>query len=254
MTSRASLTESEFSEEELEGSLLAREGETPGGAPGKPSRDSESSSSCPSEPDEARAKKRSRPVRSKARRVAANVRERKRILDYNQAFNALRMALKHDLNGKRLSKIATLRRAINRISALSVFLRAQPAAGRPCGPFPAPPQPAGHPQAFQVSPEQLYADAAGHLGPPCSPPPHYACYSPEPPLYLQHGHFGSPRDDIRSPNFYSSGGGTGCQFGVRTTCHHNHMDSYPEASPTLPFSWQFSYLQGTGYQQSLPMH
>ncbi|NXT11517.1 BHA09 protein, partial [Prunella fulvescens] len=69
-----------------------------------------------------KVRKRSRPVRSKARRMAANVRERKRILDYNQAFNALRLALKHDLGGKRLSKIATLRRAIHRIAALSLSL------------------------------------------------------------------------------------------------------------------------------------
>uniref|UniRef100_A0A8C9EEV7 BHLH domain-containing protein n=1 Tax=Phocoena sinus TaxID=42100 RepID=A0A8C9EEV7_PHOSS len=69
------------------------------------------------------SRKRSRPVRSKARRMAANVRERKRILDYNEAFNALRRALRHDLAGKRLSKIATLRRAIHRISALSLVLR-----------------------------------------------------------------------------------------------------------------------------------
>lgn len=75
----------------------------------------------------AASRKRNRPVRSKARRMAANIRERKRILDYNQAFNTLRMALKHDLSGKRLSKIATLQRAINRISALSVFLSANPA-------------------------------------------------------------------------------------------------------------------------------
>ncbi|KAL8199001.1 UNVERIFIED_CONTAM: hypothetical protein K2H54_031520 [Gekko kuhli] len=72
---------------------------------------------------EARQKRKSRPMRSKARRMAANVRERKRILDYNQAFNALRLALKHDLGGKRLSKIATLRRAINRIASLSTSLR-----------------------------------------------------------------------------------------------------------------------------------
>ncbi|XP_034496509.1 class A basic helix-loop-helix protein 9 [Ailuropoda melanoleuca] len=65
-------------------------------------------------------RKRARPVRSKARRMAANVRERKRILDYNEAFNALRRALRHDLGGKRLSKIATLRRAIHRIAALSL--------------------------------------------------------------------------------------------------------------------------------------
>lgn len=77
-------------------------------------------------------KKRARPVRSKARRVAANVRERKRILDYNEAFNALRRALRHDLGGKRLSKIATLRRAIHRIAALSLVLRAGPAPRWPC--------------------------------------------------------------------------------------------------------------------------
>ncbi|NWI12158.1 BHA09 protein, partial [Crypturellus soui] len=74
-------------------------------------------------PGEAKARKRSRAVRSKARRMAANVRERKRILDYNEAFNALRLALRHDLGGKRLSKIATLRRAIHRIAALSTSLR-----------------------------------------------------------------------------------------------------------------------------------
>uniref|UniRef100_A0A8C2TR35 Basic helix-loop-helix family member a9 n=1 Tax=Coturnix japonica TaxID=93934 RepID=A0A8C2TR35_COTJA len=73
---------------------------------------------CLGDAEEMKVRKRSRPVRSKARRMAANVRERKRILDYNQAFNALRLALKHDLGGKRLSKIATLRRAIHRIAAL----------------------------------------------------------------------------------------------------------------------------------------
>jgi hypothetical protein len=65
--------------------------------------------------------------------MAANVRERKRILDYNEAFNALRRALRHDLGGKRLSKIATLRRAIHRITALSLVLRASPAPRWPCG-------------------------------------------------------------------------------------------------------------------------
>lgn len=79
------------------------------------------------------SRKRTRPVRSKARRVAANVRERKRILDYNEAFNALRRALRHDLGGKRLSKIATLRRAIHRITALSLVLRASPAPRWACG-------------------------------------------------------------------------------------------------------------------------
>ncbi|NXD27120.1 BHA09 protein, partial [Spelaeornis formosus] len=84
----------------------------------------------PGDTEGMKVRKRSRPVRSKARRMAANVRERKRILDYNQAFNALRLALKHDLGGKRLSKIATLRRAISRITALSLSLHG---AGR-CGP------------------------------------------------------------------------------------------------------------------------
>ncbi|XP_036925938.1 class A basic helix-loop-helix protein 9 [Sturnira hondurensis] len=78
------------------------------------------------------SRKRARPVRSKARRVAANVRERKRILDYNEAFNALRRALRHDLGGKRLSKIATLRRAIHRITSLSLVLRASPPPRWPC--------------------------------------------------------------------------------------------------------------------------
>eukprot|EP00062_Callorhinchus_milii_P015383 gi/632965651/ref/XP_007898997.1/ PREDICTED: class A basic helix-loop-helix protein 9 [Callorhinchus milii] len=68
--------------------------------------------SSPDQTQDTKGKKRPRPVRSKARRIAANVRERKRILDYNQAFNALRLSLKHDLNGKRLSKIATLRRGL----------------------------------------------------------------------------------------------------------------------------------------------
>ncbi|XP_078451924.1 uncharacterized protein LOC144719660 [Lampetra planeri] len=61
--------------------------------------------------------------RSKARRRAANVRERKRVSDYNEAFNALRISLRHDLASKRLSKIATLRRAIHRIASLSTLLR-----------------------------------------------------------------------------------------------------------------------------------
>ncbi|KAM4843274.1 class A basic helix-loop-helix protein 9 [Thomomys bottae] len=83
--------------------------------------------------EEAVGRKHSRPLRSKARRMAANVRERKRILDYNEAFNALRRALRHDLGGKRLSKIATLRRAIHRIAALSLVLRASPSPRGPCG-------------------------------------------------------------------------------------------------------------------------
>ncbi|XP_021488370.2 class A basic helix-loop-helix protein 9 [Meriones unguiculatus] len=85
------------------------------------------------EAEEATGRKRERPARSKARRMAANVRERKRIVDYNEAFNALRRALQHAPGGKRLSKIATLRRAIRRIAALSLALRASPAPRWPCG-------------------------------------------------------------------------------------------------------------------------
>ncbi|XP_070334502.1 class A basic helix-loop-helix protein 9 [Odocoileus virginianus] len=108
----------------------------------------------------ARSRKRSRPVRSKARRMAANVRERRRILDYNEAFNALRRALRHDLGGKRLSKIATLRRAIHRIAALSLVLRASPAPRWSCG------HQECHGQAAR-------AGDAGDLGssPPAPPPP-----------------------------------------------------------------------------------
>ncbi|XP_072638282.1 class A basic helix-loop-helix protein 9 [Canis lupus baileyi] len=108
-------------------------------------------------------RKRARPVRSKARRMAANVRERKRILDYNEAFNALRRALRHDLGGKRLSKIATLRRAIHRIAALSLVLRASPAPRWPCGHLEC------HGQAARAA-----AGGSGEAGsspPPPAPPP-----------------------------------------------------------------------------------
>uniref|UniRef100_A0A8D2LFL5 Basic helix-loop-helix family member a9 n=1 Tax=Varanus komodoensis TaxID=61221 RepID=A0A8D2LFL5_VARKO len=86
----------------------------------------------PGATEQAKPRRKARPTRSKARRVAANVRERRRILDYNQAFNALRLALRHDLAGKRLSKIATLRRAIHRIASLSRSLRSAPPARWPC--------------------------------------------------------------------------------------------------------------------------
>ncbi|XP_016057374.1 PREDICTED: class A basic helix-loop-helix protein 9 [Miniopterus natalensis] len=101
------------------------------------------------EADEApSSRKRARPARSKARRVAANVRERKRILDYNEAFNALRRALRHDLGGKRLSKIATLRRAIHRITALSLASRSTPS-------------PKGHPRACRSTfPSTVYISAS----------------------------------------------------------------------------------------------
>ncbi|XP_064158610.1 class A basic helix-loop-helix protein 9-like [Anguilla rostrata] len=143
MTGRGSFTESELSEEELDGTAPCGDGfedsssdDGGGGRKGSsppPESEDLAGGASPGEPGGAKGqgKRRSRPARSKARRVAANVRERKRILDYNQAFNALRAALKHDLSGKRLSKIATLRRAINRIASLSVFLRANPGPA-PC--------------------------------------------------------------------------------------------------------------------------
>ncbi|KAJ3589252.1 hypothetical protein NHX12_010098 [Muraenolepis orangiensis] len=128
----SSVEGSEFSEEELElgGLGPGDDGECSDSSGKEPfqDQDSEGSASDLEDTGEGSAKKRSRPVRSKARRVAANVRERKRIMDYNQAFNALRVVLNHDLSGKRLSKISTLQRAINRISALSVFLSTNPAA------------------------------------------------------------------------------------------------------------------------------
>ncbi|KAJ7990641.1 hypothetical protein DPEC_G00302500 [Dallia pectoralis] len=129
MSSHASLTESEFSEDELEGSVLGLDQEEENSGSDVSEDDCKKSPLHGNEvPDGScqDTKRRGRPIRSKARRVAANVRERKRILDYNQSFNALRKALKHDLNGKRLSKIATLKRAINRISSLTIFLRSHP--------------------------------------------------------------------------------------------------------------------------------
>lgn len=118
---------------------------------------SDGSVGSPSDLDQSHRKQRSRPVRSKARRAAANVRERKRILDYNQAFNALRMALNHDLSGKRLSKIATLQRAINRISALSVLLSTSPPAGGAQSPCPTAPR--SQPGSLHVGVRQALRDS-----------------------------------------------------------------------------------------------
>ncbi|TRY81814.1 hypothetical protein DNTS_001892 [Danionella cerebrum] len=116
MSLSSTSTESEASEDELEDCSVGQD-------------DDCDNSHCPSDiEDPNEAKRLSRPKRSKARRVAANIRERKRILDYNQAFNALRTVLKHDLTGKRLSKIATLRRAIHHISTLSSYLQTHSSA------------------------------------------------------------------------------------------------------------------------------
>lgn len=269
----SSVAGSEFSEEELElGALDQGEDE---GSPKASFQDSESSTSSPSDPEEGQTKKRNRPVRSKARRMAANVRERKRIMDYNQAFNALRVALNHDLSGKRLSKIATLQRAINRISALSVFLSSnppsKPCAHRECNRSPAGPAAMGasrHEQTrvavprlehqgyvpwHQMQPQQgphvhrlpaephVYMDTAASS---CPPSPHYPCYPTEGQLYASYGHCGSPRDHPPSPLRYPQvGEGLGYQPGMWASCAQKYMDTFVEPSPALGLPWQVSYLQ-----------
>ncbi|XP_007244881.2 class A basic helix-loop-helix protein 9 [Astyanax mexicanus] len=293
MASRGSFTSSEFSEEELELSLQAHvdddsvDGSLKGSFP-----DIESPSSSHSEAEDGRVKKRSRPVRSKARRVAANVRERKRILDYNQAFNALRVALNHDLSGKRLSKIATLQRAINRISALSVFLSNNPPIGAakacnhhechipPGGLRPdaghVPPgsatllepqgytswhQPLGHQMQSSLSmhrlssEQQVYMDSLRHMNPACPPSPHYSCYSSDAQPYPISSPCGRLTSDSSSPPRFGRlvGEGLGYQSGVWGSCSQSHMEGYVESPQTLPFSWHVNYLQDPGPQHCYPM-
>ncbi|XP_072909003.1 class A basic helix-loop-helix protein 9-like [Hemitrygon akajei] len=217
-----------------------------------------SAAASPREAEEPKAKKRNRPVRSKARRIAANVRERKRILDYNQAFNALRLSLKHDLNGKRLSKIATLRRAINKISTLSTLLRSSPSAAQrwscshaECQRLPEEPRIADHGQAYQIPAERCSLSTEAPFGDPACASPRYPKCAAESPFYFHQPASSSPRDEplMASPQYYSSGN---CQFGVRTVYHPNHVETFVD-SP-LPFAWQFNYFPGTSYQQTLPMH
>ncbi|KAA0704178.1 Class A basic helix-loop-helix protein 9 [Triplophysa tibetana] len=271
MASRGSFTSSEFSEEELEVSLQEPE-------------DLDSSPSCCypssnlSEPEERPSKKRNRPVRSKARRVAANVRERKRILDYNQAFNALRLALQHDLSGKRLSKIATLQRAINRISALSVYLTNNPPADvmKPCSHVecqpsgvwsetePSPPfrletqnflsrhPPLAHhiqtPLHRLSSEQHVFMDTQRHTGPACPPSPHYPCFSLDGQLY-PNGHCRTPPSDTVSlPRYGRMSDAGGYQAGIWGSCGPSYVDSFGEPLQTLPVPWQMSYLQDAGPQ------
>ncbi|XP_027014479.1 class A basic helix-loop-helix protein 9 [Tachysurus fulvidraco] len=276
MTSRSSFAGSEYSEEELELSLEAQVHDDTIDSDQKGSyTDSASPSSTISEAEEGRLKKRSRPVRSKARRMAANVRERKRILDYNQAFNALRVALHHDLSGKRLSKIATLQRAINRISALSVFLSNNPPsrASKACnhqechGQFghlsPTHTEPQGYmsweqPLAHQIqmhrrpSEQQTYMDHWRHVGSTCPLSPRYSCYSPEVQLYANGGSCGSPASGNASPSRYSTclSDGLGYQAGVWGSCSQTYVDG--QCAATRPFSWHMSYLQEAGPQQCYP--
>ncbi|XP_072231879.1 class A basic helix-loop-helix protein 9 [Leuresthes tenuis] len=282
----SSVAGSEFSEEELELGVLGQ-GEDEGSP--KPSfQDSESSTSSPSDPEEGHTKKRNRPVRSKARRMAANVRERKRIMDYNQAFNALRVALNHDLSGKRLSKIATLQRAINRISALSVFLSSNPPC-KPCThrechrssvgsavmgasrleqtrvtvprvehqsyvPWHASVsqqmQPQQEPHMHRLSTDpHVYMD---NTVTSCPPSPHYPCYPTEGQLYTSHGHCSSSRDHPPSPVRYPQvGEAMGYQPGMWASCTQGYMDTFMDPSPTLGLPWQVSYLQEP--EHSLPL-
>uniref|UniRef100_A0A8B9TR91 Basic helix-loop-helix family member a9 n=1 Tax=Anas platyrhynchos TaxID=8839 RepID=A0A8B9TR91_ANAPL len=181
------------------------------------------------EAEEMKVRKRSRPVRSKARRMAANVRERKRILDYNQAFNALRLALKHDLSGKRLSKIATLRRAISRITALSLSLHGASSAA---GPAPTP-SAAGRARGT-AAPGSSVLQAMGDI------PPRTSSSTTE-----------SPKEDrlAASPAFYPIGSH---QLGLRSSCQQKHAGSQ-RAPLVAPLSWQLGGLQSSGYQR-LPIH
>ncbi|XP_051902252.1 class A basic helix-loop-helix protein 9 [Hippocampus zosterae] len=259
----SSVAESEFSEEELDLSALGQEKNQT--SPKTSFQDSESSTSSPSDPEEGQTKKRNRPVRSKARRVAANVRERKRIMDYNQAFNALRVALNHDLSGKRLSKIATLQRAINRISALSVFLSthppSKPCAHRECNRSLSGPtamaasrlEPTGgtipHPEHQSFAPwhESISHQMQPQEGPhmhrlsaephvymdngvsSCPPSPHYPCYPTEGQFYASHSHCGSPHDHPPSPLRYSQvGDGLGYQPGMWGSCSQGYIDTLVE--------------------------
>ncbi|XP_028321700.1 class A basic helix-loop-helix protein 9 [Gouania willdenowi] len=277
----SSVAGSEFSEEELELGILGQgeEEQSP-----KAFQDSEGSSS--GDPEEGLTKKRNRPIRSKARRMAANVRERKRIMDYNQAFNALRVALNHDLSGKRLSKIATLQRAINRISALSVFLSStnpgKQCSHRECNKSSVAPAAVGdsrlehtkvtaprleHPSYVpwhaSIS-HQLQTQQGSHVPrlpteshvymdntvSSCPPSPHYPCYPVEGQLY-GHGHCSSTHDHPPSPMRYQQmSEGLGFQPGLWTTCSQGYMDTFVEPSPTLGLSWQVSYLQEQ--EHSLP--
>ncbi|XP_056415103.1 class A basic helix-loop-helix protein 9 [Hyla sarda] len=254
-----SLIESDFSDEEQE----IEDGTNERGEQSLQKLQMEESES---EEEDAKPKKRTRPVRSKARRVAANVRERKRILDYNQAFNALRLVLKHDLSGKRLSKIATLKRAINRISSLSMFLHSSSEQKLACNHTDChlqherhrqPEINDGSPQAY-VTPPQSHQDVhsepsygeAAHLQQSNSP--YYTRHSPEAP-YLQY-QYGSPIEDhsmLSSPYSYYAHGGY--SIGVRGTCFPYQMDNLSEHS-SGPFTWQLGHLQGSSYQHSLSMH
>ncbi|XP_053131315.1 class A basic helix-loop-helix protein 9 [Hemicordylus capensis] len=186
----------------------------------------------PGQKEEAKPRCKPRPVRSKARRMAANIRERKQILDYNQAFNALQLALKHDLGGKRLSKIATLRRAIHRIASLSRSLHSGPTPRGSCahaecrGPFGEGDFRASHAAPFQPP------LASGHSDAPVFPPgtPSPACGKRLPAAAALQQFYERPQEGSARPG----------------------PASYPR-SPSRLFSWEHGFLEGTGYQPSPPL-
>ncbi|NXN04418.1 BHA09 protein, partial [Sylvia borin] len=183
-----------------------------------------------------KVRKRSRPARSKARRMAANVRERKRILDYNQAFNALRLALKHYLGGKRLSKIATLRRAINRITALSLSLhgagRCWPCAHSECRARAG--VPAQEPGLKGSRPQLPWEP--GSAGTRCPPSPLCAGFSPQRQLH----HSESPKEKRPAPSAACPGSGIPALRQQRFT--GSPQEPLPGAVP-----WPLGYCQGWGH-------
>uniref|UniRef100_A0A8C3EC00 Uncharacterized protein n=1 Tax=Corvus moneduloides TaxID=1196302 RepID=A0A8C3EC00_CORMO len=199
----------------------------------------------PGDTEGMKVRKRSRPVRSKARRMAANVRERKRILDYNQAFNALRLALKHDLGGKRLSKIATLRRAIHRITALSLSLHGAGCCW-PCAHSECRAQagvPAQEPGVKGSRPQLPWEP--GSAGTRCPPSPLCAGFSPQRQLH----HYESPKEtrSVPSPACCSSA------IPLRGAGQQRFTGSLQEPlAGAVP--WQLGYCQGWGHQQCLPIH
>ncbi|XP_072255353.1 class A basic helix-loop-helix protein 9 [Pyxicephalus adspersus] len=250
-----SLIESDYSEYEVEDGTDERSGH---------SAETFQRTTSESEVEDAKPKKRTRPVRSKASRIAANVRERKRILDYNQAFNALRLVLKHDLSGKRLSKIATLKRAITRISTLSMFLHSNSRQKLSCSHTECHLQHSGHrqpeikdstTQAYSVPPQTHQTISANPsyeevTQPQQCPSPYYTRLSPEA-QYLQCS-YGNPTEDSSMPGFpyYTHGS---YSIGVRGSYYQNHADNFTEPTPGS-FTWQLGCFQGSAYQHSLSMH
>lgn len=243
----------------------------------------DSESATQNDSEEAQTKKRNRPVRSKARRMAANVRERKRIMDYNQAFNALRVALNHDMSGKRLSKIATLQRAISHISALSVFLNLnspnKPCIHREChrsSVGPAVRRASRHEQTRVAVPRldhQIYvpwhASISQQIQPQqgphthhllmdqhvcmdntmllCPPSSHYSCYPSEQHFYASQGHCSGPDDHPLSPLQYAQiSKEVGCKTGMWGSCAQGYKDNFVEPASALEIPWQVS-------EHSLPL-